>query len=144
MTPFDVAPATRKAMQGNKSRDTKPEMLLRSILHRRGLRYRVSIRPIPELRRTADLVFTRARVAVFVDGCFWHGCPTHHRLPATNSDYWTAKVERNRQRDREIDQALSDLGWSVVRCWEHDPAPEVAERVIREVASRGPSNRWTR
>ena len=121
--------ATRKAMQGNRSRDTKPELLLRSILHRRGLRYRVATTPIPGLPRTADLVFSRAKVAVFVDGCFWHKCPDHYRQPASNVDYWTAKVARNLSRDREIDQLLRERGWHVVRAWEHEDPVHVADQV---------------
>ena len=87
MTESPVAPATRKAMQGNRSRDTKPELALRSVLHRRGLRYRVCSRPLPGLRLTADVVFAKARVAVFVDGCYWHGCPEHYREPRINNGY---------------------------------------------------------
>ena len=131
-----TTPATRKAMQGNRSRDTKPELVLRSILHRRGLRYRVSARPIPGVRRTADLVFPRVKVAVFVDGCFWHGCPTHYRQPGSNVDYWVAKVDRNVCRDQEVDSILRDAGWTVVRVWEHDDPISVADRVERVVRNR--------
>jgi DNA mismatch endonuclease (patch repair protein) len=91
--------AVRSTMLGNRGRDTKPEMLLRSHLHRAGLRYRVSVRPIPQLRRTADVVFPKARVAVFLDGCFWHGCPEHHRPAKKNSEFCTAKIDGNRARD---------------------------------------------
>ena len=80
--------ATRKKMRGNRSRDTSPELRVRSLVHRRGLRYRVAQRPIPTLRRTADLVFRRAKVAVNVDGCFWHGCEQHYKEPKTNTEYW--------------------------------------------------------
>src|SRR4051812_35681454 len=107
-------------MRGNRSRDTKPELLLRSVLHKRGMRYRVAARPIPELRRTADLLFAGPRVAVFVDGCFWHGCPEHYRRPASNVEYWDAKVLRNVARDREVDKLLAEAGWTVVRVWEHE------------------------
>lgn len=116
-------------MQGNRSRDTKPELVLRSILHRRGLRYRVAARPIPALRGTADVVFTRARVAVFVDGCFWHGCPAHYRRPGSNVEYWDAKVRRNVARDREVDGVLAAEGWSVLRAWEHEDPVAIADRV---------------
>ncbi len=83
-------------MRGNRSRDTAPELVVRRLVHAMGLRYRVHTRPLPGLRRTADLVFTRQRVAVFIDGCFWHGCPEHHRQPGANSAYWSEKVARNR------------------------------------------------
>ena len=101
-------------MRSNKGRDTAPELALRRAVHARGLRYRVSARPLREVRRTADLVFTRARVAVFLDGCFWHGCPTHHTVAATNSSFWADKVETNRRRDRDTDRSLRDAGWAVV------------------------------
>lgn len=128
-----TTPATRKAMQGNRSRDTKPELLLRSILHRRGMRYRIAARPLPDIRHTADLVFRRAKVAVFVDGCFWHGCADHYRRPGSNTDYWDAKVQRNVERDREVDRLLAAAGWTVVRAWEHEDPDEVADRVERLV-----------
>ena len=95
------SPATRKSMQGNRSRDTKPEMAVRSAVHRRGIRFRVSVRPQAELARTADLVLRKTRIAVFVDGCYWHGCPDHHSQPATNAQYWTDKIARNIERDTE-------------------------------------------
>lgn len=116
-------------MQGNRSRDTGPELAIRKLVHAMGLRYRVNIRPLPSLRRTADLVFTRQHVAVFIDGCFWHGCPEHHRQPAANAAYWTAKVQRNRERDIATDAALAEAGWAVLRFWEHVAPTEVAEAV---------------
>ncbi|MEV8533456.1 very short patch repair endonuclease [Streptomyces sp. NPDC051211] len=121
-------------MRSNKSRDTKPELRLRSLLHGAGLRYRVSAKPIPGLRRTADVVFTRARVAVFVDGCFWHGCTEHRSVPVTNRDFWSTKIETNVKRDRETDRYLIEAGWAVVRVWEHTPADEALEIVLRALA----------
>lgn len=117
-------------MQGNRYRDTKPELALRSALHRLGLRYRVSIRPAPEIAARADIVFMRARVAVFVDGCFWHGSPDHFKVPELNQQYWSAKITRNRRRDSEVSAALREAGWVVLRIWEH----EVPETVARTVA----------
>ena len=124
-----VAAGTRRSMQANRSRDTKPELAIRSLLHRRGLRYRVAARPIPAVRRTADIVFTRAKVAVFVDGCFWHCCPQHYRQPASNIGYWQEKARRNVERDRETDALLADAGWTVVRVWEHEEPAACAERI---------------
>jgi DNA mismatch endonuclease (patch repair protein) len=125
-------------MQANKGRDTKPELALRRAVHALGLRYRVSARPIPTVRRTADLVFTRARVAVFLDGCFWHGCPDHHTKSATNAAYWADKVEKNRARDRETDALLAAEGWVAVRIWEHEDPGEAALKVQSVVrGSRG-------
>lgn len=126
----------RSSMRSNKGRDTKPELALRSAVHALGLRYRVSVRPIKELRRTADLVFTRAKVAVFLDGCFWHGCPQHHTVAAANAKFWAGKVEGNRARDRDTDMRLNMAGWVSVRVWEHDDPVEAAQRVRDVVAGR--------
>jgi len=93
---------------------------LRRIVHSLGMRYYVNRRPIAGVRRTADLVFPRAKVAVFIDGCFWHGCPDHHTVAKTNAAYWAEKVRRNRERDRETNQLLADAGWEAVRVWEHE------------------------
>jgi DNA mismatch endonuclease (patch repair protein) len=126
----------RKSMQSNKSRDTKPELALRRAAHASGLRYRVAFRPLKSVRRTADLVFTRAKVAVFLDGCFWHGCPDHHTKAKTNADYWEDKVRRNRERDLDTDRLLLEAGWEVVRVWEHEDPQEAALHVAAIVGSR--------
>ncbi len=103
-------PSSRASMQANRGRDTAPELAVRRRLHAMGLRYRVSARPVQNLRRTADIVFTRARIAVFIDGCFWHGCPEHYQAPVRNGDFWLAKRTRNRERDAETDAALTAAG----------------------------------
>ncbi len=127
-------------MQANRGRDTRPELALRSAAHARGLRYRVSARPLRDLRRTADMVFTSARVAVFVDGCFWHGCPEHHTVAATNAAFWARKVTDNRARDRDTDQRLAEAGWISIRIWEHEDPHEAADRIRAIVDERrGPS-----
>ena len=131
--------ATRSSMLGNRSKDTKPELALRRELHRRGLRYFVHRRPVTGIRRTADLVFPRRRVAVFVDGCFWHGCPEHGTSPRANSEWWKAKITANRTRDRDTDRMLAELGWTVVRIWEHEPAPAAAARVLALIAPPEPT-----
>lgn len=123
-------------MQSNKGRDTKPELALRRAVHALGLRYRVSKRPVPGFNRTADLVFTRARIAVFLDGCFWHGCPEHHTKAATNAEYWADKVEQNRRRDAETNRRLEEEGWRVIRIWAHEDPGEAAERVRDEYFAR--------
>lgn len=123
-------------MRGNRSRDTGPELALRRLLHRRGLRYRVDFAPLPGVRRRADIVFTRAKVAVFVDGCFWHSCPEHGTTPVRNADYWVPKLQRNQDRDRETDAQLVTAGWTVVRVWEHEPVDSAAERVEQVVRER--------
>lgn len=107
-------------------------MAIRRLVHARGLRYRVDARPLPNVRRTADMIFTRARVAVFIDGCWWHGCAQHYRPPASNIAYWADKVGRNRARDRQMDQALISADWTVIRIWEHE-SPELAARRIEAV-----------
>ncbi|XGP75532.1 very short patch repair endonuclease [Actinokineospora auranticolor] len=124
----------RASMRGNRGRDTAPELALRTLLHARGLRYRVSARPLPGSRRTADVVFPRARVAVFIDGCYWHGCPEHHRPSTVNSAFWRDKIEGNRRRDAETTTLLETAGWSVIRAWEHDDPKVTADLV--EVAVR--------
>ncbi|MEU3190528.1 very short patch repair endonuclease [Streptomyces sp. NPDC006992] len=123
-------------MRGNRSRDTSPEKLLRKELFERGMRYRVSYRPLPSLRRTADIAFPGARVAVFVDGCFWHGCPEHCRWPATNKEFWRKKIEGNQARDSTTNHALEEAGWVTVRVWEHEDPTEAADRLINLIAER--------
>jgi len=125
--------AVRRSMVANRSRDTGPELRVRSAVHRRGLRYRVSVRPIPGLQRTADMVFRPAKVAVFIDGCFWHGCPEHYTEPRTNAEYWSAKIARNQWRDSDTDRRLREAGWTVLRYWEHEPAEEVTADIISTV-----------
>jgi len=120
-------------MQANRSRDTKPELAVRSAVHRRGLRFRVAMRPQPELRRTADMVFRKAKTAVFVDGCYWHGCPDHYAQPATNRQYWSDKISGNIKRDKETNLYLEKSGWTVLRFWEHEDPEAVADIVERTV-----------
>jgi len=128
--------ATRRSMISNRRRDTKPELVLRSLLHRMGLRYRVDHRPLPDVPRRADVVFTRARVAVFVDGCFWHGCPEHVSWPKANSEWWRKKIEGNVLRDTETDERLRSAGWHSVRVWEHDDPGAAAATIRKLVKSR--------
>lgn len=123
-------------MQSNRSRDTKPELALRQKLHALGLRYRVCTRPIPEVRRTADVVFGPAHVAVEVRGCFWHGCPEHYRAPASNAAYWAEKVQRNQRRDVENEERLRDAGWLLVTVWEHEDPREASLRIAAAVRQR--------
>ncbi|MGH3902636.1 MAG: very short patch repair endonuclease [Pseudonocardiaceae bacterium] len=135
------SPGTRASMQSNRGRDTKPEMALRSAAHALGLRYRVSARPLPNVRRTADMVFTSSRVAVFLDGCFWHGCPVHHTVAETNADFWAQKVITNRARDRDTDRRLTDAGWTSIRVWEHEDPHEAASKIRKIVEERRPGQK---
>ncbi|GAA1830260.1 very short patch repair endonuclease [Agromyces salentinus] len=120
-------------MQSNKGRDTSLELGIRKDLFRLGYRYRVNYRPVATLRRTADIVFTRKKVAIFLDGCFWHGCPTHYTVPKANAAYWAHKVAANVDRDAETTRLLTEAGWSVLRFWEHRPADEVVAEIVNEL-----------
>jgi DNA mismatch endonuclease (patch repair protein) len=122
-------------MLAAKRRDTAPEMHLRSELHRRGLRFRVDAIPLPGVRRRADIVFRTARVAVYVDGCFWHGCPVHGTWPKANAEWWRTKIVANRDRDADTDRRMSEADWLVVRVWEHEGAA-AADRVESAVRSK--------
>ncbi|MFF7992398.1 very short patch repair endonuclease [Kitasatospora xanthocidica] len=128
--------ARRRNMQAIRSRDTKPELRIRQLVHAGGLRYRVAARPLPGLRRTADMVFRPTKVAVFVDGCYWHGCPEHYVSPRTNPGYWSEKVARNVARDRDTDKILTGEGWLVLRFWEHEPSDVCADKIAAAVLAR--------
>ncbi|WP_121388689.1 very short patch repair endonuclease [Actinokineospora cianjurensis] len=123
-------------MSRQRARDTGIELALRKALHARGLRYRVHQRPVRTVRREADVVFTRARVAVFVDGCFWHGCAEHATWPRRNAAFWRDKIETNQRRDRDTDARLTEAGWLALRVWEHEDPVVAAERVQAEVLAR--------
>lgn len=116
-------------------RDTRPELEIRRELHARGLRYRVDASPVPSLRGRADILFRQARVAVYVDGCFWHSCPDHGVLPKGNREWWREKLAATVRRDRTTDSMLAELGWMVVRVWEHEDPVVAADRI--EAAVRG-------
>lgn len=123
-------------MLRTRRRDTGCEMALRRLLHAMGLRYRVD-HPLPiDRRRRADLVFTGARVAVFVDGCFWHGCPLHGTTPRANRDWWMAKIDANRARDQDTIQRLRGIDWVGLRVWEHEDPGETARSVANVVRQR--------
>src|SRR5581483_11878695 len=130
--PAPTSAVATKIGKANRRRDTKPEVQLRSALHRMGLRFRKDLRiSAGGLRVCPDIVFTRARVAVFVDGCFWHRCPVHGTSPRRNSAYWAPKLAANVDRDRRVDLALRRDGWRVERVWEHDDPSTAARRVAR-------------
>jgi DNA mismatch endonuclease (patch repair protein) len=132
--PFASNEQVRRKMQAQRTRDTAPELALRRTLYAMGMRYRVDQQPLPDLRRKADVVFRGARVAVFVDGCFWHGCPRHGRREhRVNGWYWPEKIERNQRRDADTDARLEAAGWTVVRVWEHEGADVAARRIVHAV-----------
>jgi DNA mismatch endonuclease (patch repair protein) len=124
-------------MRGNRSTDTKPEVALRSMLHRHGLRFRKNYTlRLPERRVRVDIAFPRLKLAVFVDGCFWHGCPDHGHHPQRNEEYWSRKLRRNAERDREVNAALKQAGWRIVRVWEHVPTQEAVQTVRQALSSK--------
>lgn len=129
--------ATSARLSKQRRRDTEPEVALRRELHRRGLRYFVDRAPLKGLRRRADLVFPRRKVAVYVDGCFWHSCPEHATKPRNNAQWWADKLAANVARDRNTDERLEAEGWTVVRVWEHEPVADAADKVLRALGWSG-------
>lgn len=136
LKPAPSSNAVLKRMQAVKPRDTAPEKALRFVLHQRGLRYRVDVRPINELNRRADIVFRSAKVAIFVDGCFWHGCPKHGTQAKANAKFWKDKIRRNQERDAETNRLLKKAGWKVIRVWEHEKPEKASERIHKIVTYR--------
>jgi DNA mismatch endonuclease (patch repair protein) len=134
--PVPSSEAARNRMKAARQRDTAAEMALRSKLHRIGLRYRVDVSPLKGIRRRADVVFRPTKVAVYVDGCFWHGCPIHGTWPKANAEFWREKIERNKERDADTNQRLKEAGWKVIRVWEHENPKEVAEKIAQIVQER--------
>ena len=132
--PFTVDVGRAANMRGNRRTDTKPELALRAALHAKGYRYRKDFRIDLRSRRVRpDIAFTSRKVAVFVDGCFWHACPEHGSKPKSNEWYWSPKLARNVERDRAADAALAAAGWTVVRLWEHVPLADAVSQVIGAV-----------
>jgi DNA mismatch endonuclease, patch repair protein len=142
-TAVERPPASSKEvserMRRVRQRDTAPELRLRSELHRRGLRYRVdaSVSGIP--RKRVDILFSSARLAVYVDGCFWHSCPEHGLIPRANREWWTHKLAAVQRRDAEATTVLEAAGWKVVRVWEHEDPAEAADAVVAALAVGTPS-----
>ncbi len=123
-------------MQAQRRAHTNCELAVRRRLHALGMRYRVDMRPEQVIRRKADIVFTRRRIAVFIDGCFWHGCPAHWRPPRTNTEWWTAKIRTTQERDLQTTQMLAERGWVVLRFWEHDSPDEVVAAICAALTDR--------
>lgn len=123
-------------MRANRSKDTSPELALRASLHRRGLRFFKDRPVVLQAGRKVrpDILFPKLRLAVFVDGCFWHGCEVHRTIPTSNSDFWTAKIQGTRMRDRDQTEWLEAAGWTVIRVWEHEDTDEALERVAVAVS----------
>ena len=132
--PAASSPAIRRVMQANAPRDTTPEIALRSALHRAGLRYSKDVSPEPSLRCKADVVFRREKVCIFIDGCFWHGCPIHFHTPRTNSCWWEEKINDNRRRDRLKRTRLRKRGWIVIRVWEHEITSDKVSHLVGRIS----------
>lgn len=130
--PLPLNPLVSAQMSRMPRRDSKPEMELRRALHQRGMRFRTHV----DLPGRPDVAFTRAKIAVFLDGCFWHACPDHGVLPKNNCDWWRAKLEANVARDRRKDEALAELGWAVIHVWEHESASSAADLIERVWSTR--------
>jgi len=139
--PHPSSEAVTRVMRGNRKVDTRPELKLRSGLHAAGARFRKHLLiEVAGVRVRPDIVFPARKVAVFVDGCFWHGCPEHGTRPSANSGYWLAKLTHNRERDLLVTDALRSEGWRVVRVWEHVPASEAVAMVTELTTSQAESN----
>jgi DNA mismatch endonuclease (patch repair protein) len=129
--------AVRARMQRTPQRDNPRELELRSALHRLGLRFRVHYRVTPTSRAEADVAFTGQRVAVLIDGCFWHGCPLHATRPRHNAEWWARKLDENIARDRRADTTFREAGWTVLRFWEHEPIDTIVGGICRVVRPAG-------
>jgi DNA mismatch endonuclease, patch repair protein len=130
------SPSVSAQMSRHPRKDTTIEMAVRRALHARGLRYRVH-HPVPGMpRRTIDIAFPGIRVAVFLDGCFWHACPMHGRVPRSNLGWWAAKLNRTQRRDEDTVSALNQLDWQVLRFWAHEPDDQVVAKIVDEVRLR--------
>lgn len=127
------SPGVRRSMRSNRPKDTALEISFRSALHQSGLRFFKHRRPVPGIRCEADVLFPRVYLAIFIDGCFWHGCPEHATRPVVHGDWWATKLDRNKERDRLNDQKLRDAGWTVLRIWEHESADSAAQMVCRQI-----------
>lgn len=128
--PVASSNAALNRMKAAKPRDTTPEMALRQVLQEMGFAFSVDFSPIEGLRRRVDILFVEERVAVMIDGCYWHGCPQHGTWPKQNAEFWKAKIKANKRRDIDTNQRLEDAGWHVIRVWEHENPHEAAERII--------------
>jgi DNA mismatch endonuclease, patch repair protein len=133
--PVPTSAGVSAAMRGNRKKNTRPELALRSALHRRGVRFRLGgVVTAGGVRVAPDLVFRQARVAIFVDGCFFHSCPDHGNAPRANVAYWAPKLARNVERDSQVNDALVAEGWTVIRTWEHEDSRAAADRIAATLA----------
>jgi DNA mismatch endonuclease (patch repair protein) len=139
--PLPSSQAALNRMRAAKPRDTAPEKSLRVELHKRGLRYRIDVKPIKVLNRRADIVFRSKKIAVFVDGCFWHGCPIHGTKAKANAEFWRNKIRQNQARDAETNLLLKKAGWKVIRVWEHENPERASKKIHNAVLKRAVDKR---
>lgn len=137
--PEPLDETVRRRMQRQRRRDTPLELEIRRRLHALGFRYRVDFRLAPPLRARADICFTKQKVAVFIDGCFWHGCPQHATSPKNNAEWWREKLDANIARDRRTDAALGERGWTVIRIWEHESAGDAVAEIAACLSRTSPA-----
>jgi DNA mismatch endonuclease (patch repair protein) len=134
--PAPSSDAALHRMKAAKPRDTAPEKALRSKLHKKGLRYQVDVKPVRDLNRKADILFRSAKVAVFVDGCFWHGCPIHGTQAKANAEFWKNKIKQNQKRDADTTKQLKIAGWRIIRIWEHENSIKASEKIYNIIRKR--------
>ena len=122
--------SVRSRMSRQRRKNTAPEVEVRRELHARGVRFRTDVKLERDLRTRADIAWRRLKLAIFIDGCFWHGCPEHATRPAANAEWWAVKLDGNIARDRRTDAILADRGWTVLRFWEHQAPADVADAIV--------------
>ena len=128
------SPEVSRRMAKVRQKGTDAEVALRRQLYRIGLRYRIDYEVLKKPRRVADIAFPGRRIAIFVDGCFWHGCPQHASWPKRNAEFWRQKIETNRLRDADTNERLRSLGWTVLRFWSHESPTDAAGVVANMIA----------
>lgn len=141
--PRPSSDAALNRMKAAKPRDTAAEKAVRSALHRRGLRFRIDTKPIKELNRRADIIFRPERIAIFIDGCFWHGCPMHGTQAKANAEFWRLKIKRNQERDLDTTKKLEECGWKVIRIWEHEDPEEAAQKIYNLIKDKSNAKEYS-
>lgn len=134
--PRASSPKVRRVMQNNTGRETKPEKILRKYLRQSGFRFHSNVKPMSDLNIKADIVFKKQRLCIFIDGCFWHGCPNHFKIPNTNSSWWREKIMDNRMRDMRQTKLLRRNNWKVIRFWEHQIIPDYLEKIKQTISNK--------
>ena len=134
--PKPSSDAARKRMEAAKPKGTLPEIKLQSALEQVGVLFEVDVKPIDNLQRRADILIRDERIAIFVDGCFWHGCPIHGTQAKANAKFWADKINRNKERDLDTNRRLAEDGWTVLRIWEHEDPKQISNQVVELISIR--------